>query len=213
MTEEQDATYMFGTYEGKFTLSMPHTEYTAYGQKVIPAGDITLRPWVLKHVTNISEGVTTMATTIGIPDKPPECAQVYDIGGPVRTITISGKRYDSEEEVSNLDFIHTQFNPFKRTQAVIPFHGTQSVSYYSVGIEWLTSTMQTTLKGYTFIIEMPSSDTRMSSQQLNVGLTGFTYNFENDNPGVMNYTIQLVERNEYKGGPIYREYIRTLRKG
>ena len=209
------ATYKFGTYADSFTLSMTHTQDTAYGVQVIPLDSSTmkieLKPWTLNHVDSISETGSSQASIIGIPNKPAECAQIFDVNGPIRTFVIQGRRYDSEEEVSNLDFFHTQFNPQHNPPSYIPFSGDPTPeTYYSIGIEWLTSTLQTTLRGYTFIIEIQSDDTRLQSETVNVGLTSFTYSFDADNPGLVNYSLTFVERKEYPNGPIYREYVSPI---
>lgn len=214
--------YYFGTYANGFTLTNPHTEYTAKGKSTVGSGAITLRPWELKHVDSISEGITAQASTIGVPDKPAECTYVFDTGGPVRQFTINGRRYDYEEKVSNLDFIHTQFNAIPM-EYYVPFKKGKITSayYYSVGIEWLTSNMQSTLKGFTFkkVADEYDPSERLPIQQLsdgtygeeyNVGLLGFQYSFSDAQPGMMEYSLTLVERSTYNLSRIYKEYIPSI---
>ena len=214
--------YYVGTYPSILNLAVPHTEYTAYGTKTI-SGPLILKPWHLKHVKSIQEvGATPMTSKIGVPDKPAECAQVFDIGGPVRTFTISGERYDNEEEVSNLDFVMTQFNPqHLNTTEYIPFTENElSSTYYSIGIEWLTSTMQATMKGYMFarISSEYVTDDRVPVELLkdgygevfNVGITNFSFEMSSETPGLMTYTITVVGRREYPNGEVYREYVPGL---
>lgn len=212
--------YYIGTYSTDFTLAMPHTQSTAYGVETIPAGTIRLKPWKLRHVKSIQETQSTMLTSkLGIPDKPAECAYVFDVGGPIRTFTISGERYDSEEEVSNLDFIFTQFN--KQTinsTEYYPFTGIAiGGTYYSVGLEWLTSTMQATLKGYVYRVVSSTGETddrtpveqfsdATFGEEFNVGITNISFEMSSENPGLMTYTITAVARREYPGGECYREY-------
>lgn len=218
--------YYIGTYSDKLTLKTSHTESTAYGSVYIPQGDIQIRPWHLKHVKSIQESESTMLTSkIGIPDKPAECAYVFDVGGPIRTFTISGERYDHEEEVSNLDFVLTQFNQQTLNSVEhIPFTtDTLPAAYYSVGIEWLTSTMQATMKGYLFarIASKYVTDDRVPVEALadgygeifNVGITNFSFEMSSENPGLMTYTITAVVRNIYPDGETYREYISGYTKG
>ena len=212
--------YYIGTYETEFELVMPHTQYTSYGVEQIPAGKIQLAPWKLRHVKQIQETQSTMLTTkLGIPDKPAECAQVFDVGGPVRTFTITGERYDSEEEVSNLDFLFTQFNKQNiNSTEYYPFTSNEiSGVRYSIGLEWLTSTMQATMKGYVFRVQSSENDSSDRTpvgpfddgtfgEQFNVGVTNVSAEMSSDNPGLMTYTITVVARREYPDGPIYREY-------
>lgn len=211
--------FFFGTYDERITLQQTHeTSGTIPGPNVGP-GEISLKPWELKHVSTLEESMSGQITTIGIPNKPQECAYVFDLGGPVRTFTISGTRYDADEEISNFDFIHTQFN--KQTMPTF-YHAMSTKStdtYYSIGIEWLTSMMQSISKGFVLrILCSDDGDGRMpiyntlsiqdvQGQEFNVGLTGFNYSMHQDNPGVMDYTISLTERKMYEGGPIYQEYI------
>ena len=212
--------YFIGTYPSAFTLKMPHLESTAYGSVIIPSGQIQLQPWRLRHVKSIQESESTMLTSkIGIPDKPAECAYVYDVGGPIRTFIISGERYDSEEEVSNLDFVLTQFNQQTLNSVeYIPFSESQvPATYYSVGIEWLTSTLQATMKGYMFarVASKNVTDGRVPidiladgyGEVFNVGITNFSFEMSSDTPGLMTYTFTVVVRGEYPNSEVYREYI------
>lgn len=212
--------YYLGPYDSKFKISISHRTKTAYGEKIIPAGLIELGPWELKHVKDITVSINSSSeSTIGIPDKPAECVQVFDTGGPVRTITISGIRYDAEEEISNLDFILTQFNMQSFNGEYDCFKSTTQNNVCSVGLEWLTSTIQSTLMGYVFRITIdkdekdervpvvPLNNSETYIEEYNVGVMGFSCSFSADNAGIMEYTITLVERKKYDGGPTYREYI------
>ena len=89
---------------------------------------------------------------MGIPNKPASRTQIFDTGGAVRTIKISGKRYDNEEAVSNWDFIYTQFNVAKDSE----YKGKDEYTY--IGISWLLSTIQVLLRGYTFNIRSSGMD-------------------------------------------------------
>ena len=89
---------------------------------------------------------------MGIPNKPASRTQIFDTGGAVRTIKISGKRYDNEEAVSNWDFIYNQFNVAKDSE----YKGKDEYTY--IGISWLLSTIQVLLKGYTFNIRSSGMD-------------------------------------------------------
>ena len=103
-------------------------------------------PWELKHVESISTTISGQTSTMGIPNKPASRTQIFDTGGAVRTIKISGKRYDNEEAVSNWDFIYNQFNVAKDSE----YKGKDEYTY--IGISWLLSTIPVLLKGYTFNI-------------------------------------------------------------
>lgn len=102
-----------------------------------------LCPWELKHVESISVTISGQTSTMGIPNKPASRTQIFDTGGAIRTIKISGKRYDYEENVSNWDFIYNQFNVAEDSE----YKGKE---YTYIGISWLLSTIQVLLKGYTF---------------------------------------------------------------
>lgn len=111
---------------------------------------IILCPWELKHVTALTVSVSGQTSTMGIPNKPASRTQIFDTGGPVRTFKITGKRYDFEENVSNWDFINTQFNNAKDSEYGNSENSDDTFTY--VGISWLFSNLQVILKGYTFNI-------------------------------------------------------------
>lgn len=165
-------------------------------------------PWELKHVTSLDVGLTGQSTTIGIPNKPCECAMVYDIGGPVRTFKISGLRYDCEEDISNYDFIHQQFNHRRGIPYIVPFVGTEYITSndWSVGIEWLASVMQTILKGYVFTIDANDDESRIKSGSYIVGLTSFSYSLSSSDYSKMTYSLTFTERRPYDAGPCYKAY-------
>jgi hypothetical protein len=179
-----DYTFYFGTYNQAFNIAYDHPwAQMPPSLTDVPAGSINLRPWKLSHVKSFQESVQGQTTTIGLPNKPSECAYVFDLGGPVRTFTIQGIRYDSEEEVSNLDFIHNQFNRVTLTEvSSVGTDGHESEYGYSIGIEWLTSVMQSIKKGYLFQIlssshepdgRMPIGPLKTSNQygqEFNVGI-------------------------------------------
>ena len=102
-----------------------------------------LCPWELKHVESISVTISGQTSTMGIPNKPASRTQIFDTGGAIRTIKISGKRYDYEENVSNWDFIYNQYNVAEDSEY-------KGKKYTYIGISWLLSTIQVLLKGYTF---------------------------------------------------------------
>lgn len=114
--------------------------------------DAYLCPWELKHVESISVTISGQTSTMGIPNKPASRTQIFDTGGAVRTIKVSGKRYDNEEAVSNWDFIYNQFNVAKDSE----YKGKDEYTY--IGISWLLSTIQVLLKGYTFNIRSSGMD-------------------------------------------------------
>ena len=88
-----------------------------------------LCPWELKHVESISVTISGQTSTMGIPNKPASRTQIFDTGGAIRTIKISGKRYDYEENVSNWDFIYNQYNVAEdseykvRSTHILEYHG------------------------------------------------------------------------------------------
>lgn len=155
-TEKVDT---FNYYEFS-NLEYETTELVSYaGTKYIyPLVDnnyIYLCPWELKHVDSITISYSGTTSTMGIPNKPASRTQIFDTGGPVRTIKISGKRYDWEEDVSNWDFVNTQFNLAKDSEYVLKNEDTNYSSdnrFCYIGLSWLLSTMQVLLKGYMFYI-------------------------------------------------------------
>ena len=170
MTDYGGYRFYFGTYGG------------TYGNK-------TLRPWELKHVTGITMSLTGNTSIINVVGRPAKSAQIFDTAGPVRSFTITGIRNEHEEDVSNWDFIHNEFNTVN------------GLTY--VGLDWLDSKVQTTMRGYVFSIQKDSnSDNRFITGMFNVSINGFSYNFVPDKPYNIEYTINLVERRQY-GSKIY----------
>lgn len=216
---------------------------------------IYLCPWELKHVNAVTFSTSGTTATMGIPNAPASRTQIFDTGGPIRTIKISGRRYDYEENISNWDFVNTQFNISTDAEYGGP------TEYCYIGLSWMLSTMQVLLKGYLFyignedptdmrflhsdvysteyamkydalpeeakpkdeeaVIEVegqyyicttspsdehvwvpyaPSTDTGF-----NVALTAVNVTFSETEPGLMSYTLTLVER--FKNGTkLYQPY-------
>jgi hypothetical protein len=167
-------------------------------------------PWELKHVTSITMTVNGNTAKIGIPNKPASRSQIFDTGGAIRTFKISGIRYDAEETIPNIDFIHKELN-FARD----PILGGNR-EYCYVGLSWLFSKMQVVLKGYQFyignadptdkrFIHFPPFTADVVTNGWNVAVTAMSTEFPEDMPGAMTYDITMVERMPY-GEVIYKPY-------
>lgn len=140
-----NGTYTFKNFN--FVFKKITKEATTISKYMSVGGEkIYLCPWELKHIDSITMSLAGSTSTMGIPNKPASRTQIFDTGGPVRTFKISGRRYDWEENVSNWDFVNTQFNLASDSE----YPSTNPFSY--VGLSWLLSTMQILLKGYQFYI-------------------------------------------------------------
>ncbi len=140
-----NGTYTFKNFN--FVFKKITKEATIIPKYMSVGGEkIYLCPWELKHIDSITMSLAGSTSTMGVPNKPASRTQIFDTGGPVRTFKISGRRYDWEENVSNWDFVNTQFNLASDSEypSIHP--------YTYVGLSWLLSTMQILLKGYQFYI-------------------------------------------------------------
>lgn len=182
-----EITYRFGPYaDGMSYIYKPNTsQYITIGGK-----RVKYMPWLLRHVDSITMSVNGTTTTMGIPTKPATMSQVFDTSGPVRTIKISGRRYDWEESISNWDFIFTEAN--FSTDDMYPSKG--EMCY--IGLVWLFHPLQILQKGYTFTIVNPDRDNRYpyKPEGYNVSITGLSATFSEVEPGLLEYTITLTER-------------------
>ena len=145
LTGNNNGTYTFKNFN--FVFKRITKEATTISKYMSVGGEkIYLCPWELKHIDSITMSLAGSTSTLGIPNKPASRTQIFDTGGPVRTFKISGRRYDWEENVSNWDFVNTQFNLASDSE----YPSTHPFTY--VGLSWLLSTMQILLKGYQFYI-------------------------------------------------------------
>ena len=200
--------FRFGTYGSKSPFKYNGADVYIGDKKVY------LCPWELKHVDSITMSVSGSTATMGIPNMPASRTQIFDTAGCVRTFKITGRRYDWEEEISNWDFVNTQFN-----LAVDPDFGRPAPrEYYCyVGLNWLLSCMQVLLKGYVFsivntditdlrfIYSNPEKRTGIPDVGYNVALTGVSVTFSDTEPGLMEYSLTLTERFK-RGENFYRPY-------
>lgn len=153
-------------------------------------------PWELKHVSSISETITGTSSTIGIPNKPAYDAKTYDVTGAYRQITVTGMRLDSEEYISNVDFIYNELNDVSSQNG-----GTDTLKFYSVGILWLPSNLQVTKYGYTLSVSQASCDNTFLSGTPGASVTDtilvasgpIQYKFSDTIPGGLEYTLKLTE--------------------
>ena len=140
-----NGTYTFKNFN--FLFKKITKEATTIPKYMSVGGEkIYLCPWELKHIDSITMSLAGSTSIMGVPNKPASRTQIFDTGGPVRTFKISGRRYDWEENVSNWDFVNTQFNLASDSE----YPSNNPFTY--VGLSWLLSTMQILLKGYQFYI-------------------------------------------------------------
>jgi len=189
-------TVTFGTYETNGTGSTP-----AY------------RPWQLRHC-DISMSVYGEEDIIGIPARPARITNVFDKTGPVREFKIEGTRIAQEEEFSNFDFLHTQFN-------VTPTQVSSTIvrNETRVGLEWLFSNLQVRLRGYELRINSPvayinaggnlQGDSRFLQGSFNVGLADLQMRI-GDGYNTIDYTLTLLERTTYGLTEVYQPWYRDV---
>lgn len=206
--------FRFGTYGS-------NSPFKYKGQNIVTQDgyNVYLCPWELKHVDSITMSVQGTTATMGIPNKPSSKTQIFDTSGCVRTFKISGRRYDWEEEISNWDFVNTQYN-FAKDQDIGDSPSPDGKFCY-IGLNWLLSNMQVLLKGYVFsIINSDQTDNRfiyknpvitsgMPDQGYNVALIGLSANFSESEPGLLEYTLTVVERFQ-RGDTFYKPYGPTV---
>lgn len=162
--------------------------------------------WALNHVESISETVQGSASTIGIPNRPASKAQTFDMMGAYRVITITGRRLDGEEYISNADFIHNELNLLKKTT-----NGTYTTYQYQVGLSWLVSNLQVAKAGYTLTFSQAQCDNTFilgtqgqpASESINVAQGNLSFEFTGDSPGTLTYTLTLTEK-RVTGTTVYK---------
>ncbi len=163
-------------------------------------------PWALSHIQNISETVQGTSATIGIPNRPASDVQIFDTTGAYRVITISGVRLDSEEYISNVDFIYNELNLQNVSES-----GSYTTYTYQVGLSWLVSNLQVAKAGYTLTFSQDECDNTFimgtagapASETINVAQGNLTFEFSGDTPGLLSYTLTLTEKRS-TGTNVYR---------
>lgn len=152
------------------------------------------RPWFLRHVTSINMSISGQTTLVNTAGRPASKAQIFDTGGSIRNISISGFRSDFEEQVPNWDWVFNEYNYYTNDSGE---------RVYSIGMDFYDSRVQTTLKGYILSIQGNANDPRYKVENdINVSVNGFSFNFIPNQPQTIEYTITLVERRKY-GSKIY----------
>lgn len=117
---------------------------------------LDVRPWFLRHILSFDTAMSSKSTEVGIPTRPPEKAQIFDLSGPVRTFTISGVRFDYEEEISNKDFFFKNLcGPYKWTNA---YDDGDNTPCYSVGLTSLLGVIQATGGTVRYVFGVYSND-------------------------------------------------------
>lgn len=224
-----DYQYYFGVKPTLYSLSSPIDPRDTASKSNL-ANPLSLRPWELKHVTSFSESTGSKTSTIGLPNKPAECTFIYDAWGPVRTFSIDFDRYDNEEQVSNLDFVHTQFCDYLIYPTFnVPHKGSstsgEGLKVVSIGLEWMLSFMQAISQGFILCRvaadENAEPDGRIPlnsgtfdgrrAEFFTVALTSISYDLDSENPGIMHVSLSLTERKPFEYAPAYKRYVPSVR--
>lgn len=110
---------------------------------------IPVKPWHLRHITDYRTSMDTTTVEMGIPGNPPSDIQVFQTQGVVRKITLTGVRIDSEEYISNLQFI------FGKYSDIYPHDDMSGVleDSCSVGLSAMASVVQAGIEKYKLIIK------------------------------------------------------------
>jgi len=185
-----------------------HFSYGPYGSGdtgTVAAGDSTrqayhfFRPWTLRHITSYQETIQGTAATVGVPNYPPSNAQTFDTTGAYRTISISGKRFDDEEYISNVDFIYNELNLVGTSSSI---NGNRY--YYSVGLMWLTSNLQVAKHGYALTISQTNHTGELieDDETILVAQGNLQFTFVADRPSELDYTLTLTEKRSV-GNTVY----------
>jgi len=175
-------------------MSVEDGEVDVYFGTYESLGNPAYMPWKLRHC-NIEVSLVGNENPIGIPHFPGRAAIVFDLSGPTRQFKISGIRLSSEEDFSNYDFVHTQFNYITRN---VGLPSQRNETY--IGIEWLLSSLQAGLKGFILRIKPPApypADSRFLYGDFNVGLIDIDMSI-GEGYNTLNYTLTLIERNTYE---------------
>lgn len=167
-------------------------DYEFYFGVSEPDHDPPIRPWHLRHVTEFSTRVDTTTVEMGIPGRPPSDIQVFQTQGVIREFTITGIRMDSEEYVSNLQFMRGKYSiPYPHDDMT----GVKKESV-SVGLSSMMSVIQSAVKKYKLIIKRRDVGTVSAiNDSLPVGvydvaLTGMTVE-EMQQRGTVKYKLTM----------------------
>lgn len=206
---------------------MTHEElqeyYFYFGMPGINQGKTKIRPWYLRHVQSFQTSLESMSTEIGIPMKPPEMAQIFDMSGPVRKFEINGIWLDYEEEVSNIEFFfrgggkHSNgaLNSNSPTYSTMykwynAFTKKYEDNCISMPIVQMYTVLQASIPGfqlnivpkipYTYnnkgeVAGMDADDDLLDIGSFNVALTSINMEYT-PNPGELRYSLTLIERRE-----------------
>lgn len=182
--------------------------YFYFGVQGSNSGSYKFRPWYLRHVQSFGVSIGSQSTEIGIPGKPPDRAQIFDMSGPVRTFQITGKWLDYEEEITNTEFFfmgnnlenkmyskkYNWFNPI--TKKLEP-------NCVSMSLTQLFSMVQASIPGFFFGIyekiktgdggSTDPEDNLIEVGKYNVALTSINGEYT-QNPGELIYSLTLIER-------------------
>lgn len=178
--------------------------YFYFGVQGSNSGSYKFRPWYLRHVQSFNVSIGSLSTEIGIPGKPPDRAQIFDMSGPVRTFTLTGRWLDYEEEITNAEFFYMGNNPTSKAYSkpytwFNPVTGKMEENCISMSITQLFSMIQASIPGFFFGIYPKIKDSDHPDDNLievgkyNVALTSINSHYT-QNPGELIYSLTLIER-------------------
>lgn len=186
------------------------------------------RPWKLNHVLSYGVTIDSKSTEVGIPTVGPEGAMVFDVSGPVREFTITGVRYDNEEEISNIDFI---FSLISENYTWIDEYGISHENCFSAGLAGMFSLLQVGIRGFVFAVLSSEMDENFETKWIpnpsvdypgddedflietgiyNVAFNGLEMEYL-PQPGGIKYTIRMIEC-EIMGNGDYMDLIEEGKK-
>lgn len=159
-----------------------------------------IRPWHLRHVVDFGVSISSNSVEIGLPTKPPEEAQIFDVSGPVREFNISGVRFDYEEEVSNMDFMFERVSPTYRWYGPNDEQGTPNS--ISMGLSSMFGIVQASIPGFYLgvfskidagNISGMEEDDLIETGTYNVAFSSLSMNYL-ERPGGISYDLKFTER-------------------
>lgn len=147
----------------------------------------TYSEWELKHVQSIDFSLEKNSRAYGLPTKSSSATQVFEMQGPVCSISIKFVRFDYEENVSNWDFMYAKD------------YRVGSRRYR--GLDWYTSRLQTTRPFRLAIVwtnDEPNGETgdpgTTPTGIWNISVKSVSYTISSSNPGMGTFSIDMVER-------------------
>lgn len=157
------------------------------GRYVFKFGQVSrYKEWEIPHVSSIKVSVKKQATAFGVPTRSSDDSQIFDMGGPVRTFSISFQRMDWEEEICNWDFMYSK--------SIKDHSGNEYI-----GIDEFTGQLQT-MRPYRLQIywqgDAPSDidPGQITTGRWNVSLTRISMELSPTTPGQADFSLDFTER-------------------